>query len=176
MVLLISLTILFLLILCVSLWEYYLLRKMVPYYYEHGPLAKAVDLVANKSKRDILESLAQDNALVARHIDEDVVLMNFKAPRYSAPFGINTQRTLLRFSEASSKLRVRCEVRPFYSAYLLGGLVAIFTIAIVVSENSQSELLETVLISLVGLGIGLGVCNFFHPIASTSNVEDKIRG
>jgi len=176
MVLLISLTVLFLFILSFSLWEFYLLRKIIPYYYEHGPLVEAVDLVANKPKREIIESLCQDNRIVVRQINADVVLLNFKAPRYITFFGLNTQRTLLHFSEVSSKLRVRCEVRPFYSAYLLGGLVAIFTIAIVVSENTQSEILETVIVSLMGLGIGFAVCNYFHPFASTSYIEDKIRG
>jgi hypothetical protein len=175
MLLLVSLTVLFLFIFSFSLWEYYLLRQLAPYYYEHGPLVKAVDLVANKPKHEIIESLCQDNRLVVRKINEDMVLVNFKAPRYITFVGLNTQRTLLHFTEVSSQLRVRCEVRPFYSAYLLGGVIAIFTIAIVVSENTQSEILETVIVSLMGLGMGFAVCNYFHPFASTSYCEDKIR-
>jgi hypothetical protein len=137
-------------------------------------MAKAVDWVPNRPKRDILESLSQDSKLVVAQIDDDVVLVKFKAPRYVAFSGMNAQRVLLRFSEAASQLTVRCEVRPFYSSYLLGSLIAGFTIAVVVSENTRSEILETVIVSLAGLCVGCAVCNFFHPSPSTSYIEDRM--
>jgi hypothetical protein len=175
MTLLLTFTLLFLIISAFSFWEYNLLRKMDSSYFKHGPFGITEEFIVDEDKREILERFSSDDRLLVKPISENIVLLNFKRPKLAPFFGLNTQRIWLRFTKEPSKLRINCEIRPFYSAYLLGFSIAIFIMSVVVSENRSSEVLETILVSLVGVGVGFAVSNYFHPFPSTTYIRNIIQ-
>ena len=167
----IFLLILLLIVSVFTIWEYRLLRKMVPSYYQQGPFAKTEEFILNENKEQVLKKMSSKHRIVIRQIDEETVLLNFKPPRFLPLFGTNTQRIILYFSKELSTAKVKLEIRPFYSAYLIGAFIALLSFSTVVLGRTTSELSEIIIISLIGLGGGFVVANVFHAFPDMNNIK-----
>lgn len=175
MLLITSFAILLLFVSTICFWEYSLLRKMTPFYYKQGPLVKTEELILNENEEQILERIVSSNKFMIKAFSDDVVFLNYKPPKFLPFFGVNTQRIVLYFQNSLPDTKIRCEIRPFYSAYLLGIYLAALIISTVISENTSEEIGETILISLVAIGIGLAISNFFHPFPNSTYIKKILK-
>ncbi|MBU0567802.1 hypothetical protein KKC52_07120, partial [bacterium] len=74
------------------------------------------------------------------------ILLFFKPSlkRYFLKEGFLTQRVVLNFSKESLDFKVRCEIRPFYSAFLLPVFTVLFIIFEIILLGQYTDILSKI--------------------------------
>lgn len=167
-ILLLSLAIGFIL----TIIEYILLRKMVPFYYCNGPFATTETFRSLHDKNTVINRLQTEKGrtLVAGS-SHNCILVSYK-PSLKLWFSrgeFPTQRIVLTFLEEGPGFDVRCDIRPFYSAFVLAILITLVIVIDVIVPNQYAGIPMKIFGSIVACGIGLALFLPFRPRTDTVN-------
>jgi len=153
--------------------EYAFLRNMAPFYYKNGPFAAKATFKSINKKSMIMEHLLAgrdrgeffirqlNNSLLLSY--KPTVMLWFSKGRFP------TQRIVLTFLDGTSGTEVRCEVRPFYSAFLLPIFICLVFIFDVVVPNQYAGIPMKIFGVIVACFISLAIFLPFRPSSDTIN-------
>lgn len=128
-----------------TITEYVLLRKMVPFYYKNGPLTITATFKSIFEKDIVVYQLKEKETISIKSLQNSILLF-FKPSlkRYFLKEGFLTQRVVLNFSKESLDFKVRCEIRPFYSAFLLPVFTVLFIIFEIILLGQYTDILSKI--------------------------------
>jgi len=158
--------------------EYAFLRNMALFYYKNGPFATKATFKSIKKSMIVkhLEAGRDRGEFFIRQLNNSI-LLSYK-PTLMLWFSkgrFPTQRIILTFLDGISGTEVRCEVRPFYSAFLLPIFICLVFIFDVVVPNQYAGVPMKIFGVIVACFIGLAIFLPFRPSSDTiNNVKNYI--
>ncbi|MHC4244428.1 MAG: hypothetical protein ACYSU4_18635 [Planctomycetota bacterium] len=159
--------------------EYVLLQKMVPFYYCNGPFGTTETFKSLDGKNAVTDRLQREKAakLTVRS-SNNCVLARYKPSLILWFFWgeFRTQRIVLTFLDEAPNCDVRCDIRPFYSAFVLPAVIALFIIFDVIVPNQYAGIPMKIFGSAVACGIGLALFMPFRPRKDTiSRIKTDVK-
>jgi hypothetical protein len=153
--------------------EYALLRNMALFYYKNGPFATKTTFKSINKKSAIINHLlaGRDRGEFFIRQLNNSILLSYK-PTVMLWFSkgrFPTQRIVLTFPDGTSGPEVYCEVRPFYSAFLLPIFICLVFIFDVVLPNQYAGVPMKIFGVIVACLISLAIFLPFRPSSDTIN-------
>ena len=153
--------------------EYAFLRNMALFYFKNGPFATKATIKSTTKKSMIIKHLlaGKDRGEFFIRQLNNSILLSYK-PTLMLWFSkgrFPTQRIVLTFLDGNSGTEVCCEVRPFYSAFLLPIFICLVFIFDVVVPNLYAGIPMKIFGVIVACFIGLAIFLPFRPSSDTIN-------
>lgn len=159
--------------------EYVLLRKMVPFYYRNGPFGTTETFKSPDGKNAVIDRLEREKAgKLAVRSSNNCILARYKPSLILFFFWgeFPTQRIVLTFLDEAPNSEARCDIRPFYSAFVLPVVIALFIIFDVIVPNQYAGIPMKIFGTLVACGIGFALFMPFRPRNDTINrIETDVK-
>jgi hypothetical protein len=153
--------------------EYFLLRKMIMLYYKNGPFVMKESYELTTTKDVAIDQLKNEKSISIKSLQDCILI--FFIPSFSSYYirrEFLTQRVLLKFHNEGSITEIKCEVRPFYSAFLLATSIGLFMIFDIVLFNQYATIPMKIIGIAVACFIGLAI---FFPFRPRRNIVSRIK-
>ena len=155
--------------------EYILLRKMITLYYKNGPFALKESYNLTITKDVVIDHLKEEKSISMKSLqDSMLIFFNPSISSFYVRGEFLTQRVILRFHNEGSSPELQCEVRPFYSAFLLATSVGLFMIFNIVLFNQYASFPMKIIGVVTACFIGLAIFLPFRPRRNTINRIKKL--
>ena len=156
-----------------SLVEYAMLRNMVEVYYRNGPFPIKKIIKSSLSTKEMIVEIIKrksGNELSFRVLEDGIMLSHRPSMLLFFSRGIfPLQRIFIKFPQDLSSGQLYCEIRPFYSAFLLPAFIALSLIFNFVFQNQYTNTSIKLFEFIVVLFVALGIFFPFRPIPDYIN-------
>lgn len=159
-----------------SIVEYSMLRNMVEVYYRNGPFPIKKIIKSPLSTKDMILEIIKRKCgkeLSFRVLEDGIILCHKPSMLLFFSRGIfPTQRIFINFPQDLSTNEFHCEIRPFYSAFLLPTFIAFSLIFNFILQNQFTNIsmktFEFIVVFFVALGL-------FFPFRPRPNYINRLQ-
>jgi hypothetical protein len=144
-----------------------MLRNMVEVYYRNGPFPIKKIIKSPFSTKDMIVEIIKRKSgkeLSFRVLEDGIMLCHRPSMLLFFSRGVfPTQRVFINFHQDFSNGEFHCEIRPFYSAFLLPTFIAFSLIFNFILQNQYTNVSIKVFEFIVVLFVALGLFFPFRP-------------
>ncbi|MGA1841885.1 MAG: hypothetical protein ACMUIU_14790 [bacterium] len=156
-----------------SIIEYVFLKKMVSFYYKNGPFTKKATFKSMPEKKILIEKLNSEKLkrIFSFKVLDDSMLISFRPSTvlWFLKKEFLTQRIIINFPKGDSHSVIECEIRPYYSVFLLPISIVLFMIFNIILPNQYSGISMKIVGSIIACFIGLALFFPFRPRTDSLN-------